>query len=310
MSSWLVCHHQRSLWRYVLYIMSATSQKPVRHRRSIQVLLTISGVATLALLAVAMIARGVDQVEVIAAALYIGIFIGIVTVDVIGGAAAALAASAIYMLLRFSAIEVLGSKRFAELVIVRMLSYLAFGLIGGLAWRLLRGRLGKLENYDTVDDETRLLNARGIADLIDHEVARAKRYDETFAVATVEFGSSLVNGLDRKRRRIALDVLGSTARASVRSVDRVGVMTDDRTIVLVMLSPKTQSDGASALVERVTNALSTSLLPFNVALGRKVNHHELFFPRDAVEIGQLRAQLLQRSAAEFPDARVLENQPA
>jgi hypothetical protein len=290
--------------------MAATSQNPVRNRRSIQLLLTISGVATLALLTVAMVARGVDQVEVIAAALYIGIFIGIVTVDVIGGAAAALAASAIYMVLRFSAIEVLGSARFAQLAIVRMLSYLAFGLIGGFAWKLLKGRMGKLENYDMIDDDTHLLNSRGMAELIDHEMARGRRYEESFAVSTVELASSLVTGLDRKRRRVALDVLGATARASVRSVDRVGVMTDDRAIVLVVLSPKTASDGASALIERVTNALSTSLLPFNVALGRKVEHHELFFPRDAVEIGQLRAQLLQHCAAEFPDARVLDHQPA
>jgi hypothetical protein len=290
--------------------MDGTSQNLARPRRSIQLLLALCGVATLALLTVAMVARGVDQVEVIAAALYIGIFIGIVTVDVIGGAAAALAASAIYMMLRFSAIEVLGSGRYAQLVVVRMLSYLAFGLIGGFAWRLLRGRLGKLEDYDMVDDDTRLLNARGMADIIDHEMARGRRYDESFAVSTVELASSLVADLDRKRRRIALDVLGSTARASVRSVDRIGVMTNERNIVLVVVSPKTASDGATALVERVTNALSTSLLPFNVALGRKVAHRELFFPRDAVEIGQLRAQLVQHGAAEFPNAKALVTQSA
>jgi GGDEF domain-containing protein len=297
------------------FVASAISSRaplaPIaRAHRSIRITLAVAGVATLGLLATTMLARGVDRVEVIAAALYIGVFLGVVAVDVIGGTVGALVASAVYMVMRFSAIEVLGTGPFARLMVIRMLSYLAFGLIGGLSWRLLRQRLDKLEQFDSIDDTTRLLNARGIAEVIDHELARGRRYDESFVVSTVMLSTSLVSDLNRSRRRRALDELGSTTRSSVRSVDRVGVMTDDRNITLVVLSPQTSMDGSTALVDRVTNALSTSMLAYNVALGRKVEHHQLVFPQDMVEIGQLREQLLARSARDFPNAEILSGRAA
>ncbi len=271
-------------------------------QRQIRIVLALAGVATLGLLAATMLARGVDRVEVIAAALYIAVFLGVVFADVIGGASAALAASAIYMLLRLSAIEILGTGRFAGLILVRMFSYLAFGLIGGLAWTLLRDRLKKLESFDSVDDATRLLNARGLAQIIDHEVARGRRYEETFVVSTLQLPMSAWENLSRKGRKRALGVLGSTATKSLRSVDRVGVINDGRSLTLVVLSPQTSLDGSTAITSRITESLSNSLLPMNVALGRKIDHHHLLFPRDNVEIAVLRQQLHDRVALDYPAA--------
>lgn len=249
-----------------------------------------------------MLARGVDRVEVIAAAMYIAVFLGVIAADVIGGAAAALVASAVYMVLRFSAIEVLGTSTFAGLFLVRMLSYLSFGVIGGLSWRLLRERLNKLESFDSIDDATHLLNARGMAEVIDHEVARGRRYEESFVVSTVQFSTGLVGGLKRKERANVMAMLGSTARESVRGVDRVGITTDAKTISLVILSPLTTTEGALVLTQRITASLSNSLLPLNVAVARKLNVHHYLFPRDATEIGSVREQLLHSTAIEFPGA--------
>lgn len=262
----------------------------------------LAGVMTLVLLALTMVARGVDRVEVIAAVLYIGVFIGVVTADVIGGVSGALVAAAIYMVLRFDAIEVLGPSRFSVLIVVRLLSYLAFGLIGGLSWKLLRERLDKLETFDTIDDATLLLNARGMADVIDHEMTRARRYEETFVVTTVQFSMELVGALKMKQRQKVLSVLGATTRDTVRSVDRVGITSDDRSVTIVVLSPLTTIEGGHALARRVTEALADALLPLNVPVGRKLDHHHFLFPGDSVEIGALKDQLLHRTAIEFPDA--------
>lgn len=263
----------------------------------------LAGLSTLGLLSAVMVVRGVDRVEVVGSVLYIAVFIGIITVDVVGGVVAALAATAVYLLLRFDAIEVLGTGYFAVLVLVRLLAYLAFGLIGGFSWQLLRTRLEKLESFDEVDDDTLLLNSRGFADLIEREMARSRRYRTSFSVAAVELPVAAFAQLPRRKRLTVLRDLGTVIAEGIRTVDQVGVSFDrDRYRVSVLL-PETDTAGAKVFSSRLIDRVSGHLLQAGVALPRQVQEYSLTFPGDAVELGALRDDLLRLTTLLFPDAR-------
>jgi hypothetical protein len=271
--------------------------------RTIRVLISCFGVLTLAMLAITMWSRGVDRVEVIAAGLYVLVFCGVLVADIIGGAAAALVAAAIYMVLRLPALEVLGTARFATLNIIRMLSYLAFGFLGGVAWKLLQERLNKLESFDSVDDVTHLLNARGLFDLLDHEMARGRRYENTFTVATVSFPSDVFLALTARQRRRAFAQFGDAARDSVRTTDRLGLVRDAKKITLVVFCPETDTPGAHIVLSRMGDRVRDTLLPMGVGLGRRLDEFVFMFPQESVELGAFRDDLVERTRVAFPDAR-------
>jgi GGDEF domain-containing protein len=267
----------------------------------VRLLLGAAGTLMLLLLAATMLIRGVDRIEVLAAVLYVVVFIGIVTVDVIGGSAAALLAGAVYAVLRFPAFEVLGTAQYASLILIRLLSYLAFGLIGGLAWKLIRERLGKLESFDVIDDHTTLLNARGLFELLDHEVARGRRYGLTFTIGTVSFPAEAFAALGRRRER-ALATFGNAARESVRSADRIGIVSDERMVTLVALFPQTDEEGAKVVLNRLGDSVRDSMLPEGVAVGRKVDEFVFSFPEQAVDLAAFKSELVARTRVEFPGA--------
>jgi hypothetical protein len=245
----------------------------------------------------------VDRVEVIAAGLYIVVFVGVVLVDVIGGSAAALAATAAYMVLRLPALEVLGTGKYAGLIVIRMFSYLAFGLIGGLSWKLLRERLDKLEAFDTIDDQTHLLNSRGLFEFLDHEMARGRRYEDGFALCTVSFPSGPFLALKGSKRRKAMRVLGDRARDAVRGVDRIGIVSDEKRITVAVVCPQTDSAGAVLVNARLADSLLDALLATGIGLDRKVDSRSLVFPQETVEMGAFRDDLTLRTSRQFPDAR-------
>jgi GGDEF domain-containing protein len=271
--------------------------------RTIRVLMSCFGVITLGMLAVTMWTRGVDRVEVLAAALYVLVFAGVLAADVIGGAAAALLAAAIYMVLRLPALEVLGTGKFATLNLIRLLSYLAFGVIGGVAWKLLQERLDKLESFDTVDDITHLLNARGLSDLLDHEMARGRRYENTFSVVTVSFPSETFLTLNNRQRRRAFAQFGDAARNSVRTTDRLGLVRDNRKITLVVFCPETDKPGAQIVLGRLGDSVRDTLLPIGVGLGRRLDEFIFMFPQESVELSAFKDDLVERTRQAFPDAR-------
>ncbi len=270
--------------------------------RAIRRVLGFAGVCILTLLAVTMWVRGVDRVEVLAAGLYVLVFAGVLAADVIGGSAAALLAAAIYLVMRLSAIEVLGTGRFATLNLVRLLSYLAFGVIGGLSWKLLKERLDKLETFDIIDDATHLLNARGLFDLLDHEMARGRRYDHTFSVVTLSYPADAFASVKGRKRRAALASFGAAARDMVRTTDRAGVVRDQRKVTVAVFCPETDRAGAQILITRLGDRLNDAMLASGVGLSRRLEEFVFVFPQESVEIGAFRDELVERTRRTYPDA--------
>src|SRR5688500_3881733 len=196
-----------------------TSQSGMNYQTARRLLLA-GGLAVLLVIAAVMYVRRVDTVEVVAVLLFIPVFVAFVFWNAVGGLAAALAATAVYVAMRVPAIDAVGAGRFTGLLISRGLAYLAFGGVGGWANRQLEASLTKLDLYDEIDDETGLKNARFFVQDTQLEMARAKRYQTLFSVVVVDIPAEPIDGLGRRARRNVLKGLGRVLSESVRTVDR------------------------------------------------------------------------------------------
>lgn len=216
-------------------------------------LLLLVGLAVIAVTAAVMAGRGVDPVEVWGTLLFVVIFLAAVFWGIPGGLVGAVAAIAAYFLLRAPSIELLGVDQLSGVLAARSGAYILFGGATGWAAGIVQRSLVKLDRHDIVDDATGLLNARGVAEMLGLESARARRYGGVFAVVTARIRFTG----DRRTRRDALEELGDRLRFSLRTVDRVGRWEDDdHGDVLVAILPETPRDGAAFVQDRIQRLLA------------------------------------------------------
>jgi hypothetical protein len=222
-------------------------------------LLLIAGIGVLLVVIAVMYIRSVDTVEVVAAMLFVPIFIALLYKGVLGGLIAGIAASIVYALLRAPAIDAIGFGEFAGLIASRSAAYLIFGVFGGWCSQTLESSLDKLELYDEVDDDTGLGNARLFLRQTDLEAARAKRYQTLFSVVRLEVAASAFAGLGRRRSRSALRELGRLVREGVRTVDHVAHgRFGDRHLFAAVL-PETAAEGAAIFRDRFASRIGEFL---------------------------------------------------
>jgi GGDEF domain-containing protein len=224
-------------------------------------LLLAAGLGLLLVLAVVMYARRVDTVEVGATLLFVPVFLGLVYRGVAGGVVMGVVASVAYAALRYPAIEAVGIGDFTGLIAARSFAYVVFGLIGGWSNETLESSLEKLDIYDQIDDATGLFNARFLLQQTDLEKARATRYKTLFSIVMLDFPSTALAGLPRRRRAALLRELGRQINESVRTVDRVAHAHDGDRHRLAVVLPETSQEGAEIFrgrfQDRVTEFLST-----------------------------------------------------
>jgi GGDEF domain-containing protein len=260
---------------------------------TIRRLLLGAGVAVLAAIVVGLIARGVDSIEVIAAALYVGVYVGGLAAGVVGGAAGGLLAGAIYALARYDAIDALGFSRYAGLMAARIIGYVLFGVFVGAAWQFISERLDKLDAFDDVDDETLLLNPRGLVDVLDRETSRAKRFGSTFSVVTIDVPLDVFDAQGRRRRRASLREFGRLVTQASRDLDQAGLFSANKARRLAVVLPETDKQGAQVVVGRLVERVGSGLLTKEVSIPRTLRPMGLAYPDDAVQLAQLRADLIE-----------------
>jgi len=262
-------------------------------------LLVLTGVAVLGVVALAMYARRVDGVEVVATLLFLPIFIAFVYRGVVGGVVAAVAAIGIYTALRYPAIDAVGASEFTGLIASRAAAYLIFGAVGGWATQVLEGSLEKLELYDEIDDETGLYNARHLLHQTDLEMARARRYQTLFSVTVLDLPSAPFNALRARQRRTVLRDLGRQLREGVRTVDHVVHAHDGDLHRLVAILPETSLEGAevfrSRFDERIRGFLGDRGAPIT---GEQVRARAMTFPGDEEGMEALRADFQRIDASQ------------
>ncbi len=241
-------------------------------------------------------ARRVETVEVVAILLFIPIFVAFVFWDWIGGAAMAGMAIVLYVALRADAIEAVGFAQFRGVILSRSIAFLAFGVVGGLANRQVRGSLTKLDLYDHVDDVTGLYNARSFIETTNLEMSRAARYQSIFSVSAVNIPAATFAGVPRRRRNRVLREVATGLQRSVRTVDRVSHASDETNFRFAIVLPETGAEGARVFTDRLVTRLA-DLLGVET-----ITSQALTFPGDDAALDRLRLEFVEVDRAQHPAA--------
>lgn len=219
-------------------------------------ILLLAGFILITLVGLIAIARGVDQVEVIATLMFIPVFGGLLFGGVRGGFVVAVVASVAYVLLRIPSLQLLGLTPLAGSIAARVIGYLGFGLGGGWAAQQIKATLDKFELHDDIDDETGIGNARSMLETTDTERARADRYQKVFSVVLADVSSPRWADLPTRKQRGALRELGQRLAGAIRSTDHAahGRQGDHHLIGLVL--PETGPEGARIASENLSRLLT------------------------------------------------------
>ncbi len=211
-------------------------------------LVLVTGSTVLIATAVVLMLRATDVIEVVGVVLFLPVFIAAVLGGSRWGIIMALIAGAAYTGLRLDDIQLFGFSQLFNRIAAQFLGYLIFGGVGGWAAGVVGAGITKLDRFDVTDDDSELLNARGVHRQLAQEVARAARYGSDFAVVTVTF--SIAGDKREVRRRI-----GDVVRSSVRTVDDTGRITVDGQDVVIAVLPETPKGGAEIVGSKVSERL-------------------------------------------------------
>jgi len=263
---------------------------PLGYKRT-RLLLSAAGMALLLVLVLIMALRGVDRIEIIAALLYVPVFVSFMVWGLVGGLVAGIAAAVVYVAMRSGAADIIGMERFIGLVAFRAAAYVAFGAIGGWASSQLESPLRKLEQHDMIDDATGLQNARFFLRETDLEKARADRYGTAFSVVALEIGGS------GSTRAPDMRAIAATLDKRIRTVDRAVHADDGNTHLFAVILPETPAAGA----EVVTDNLAAAVEQVAARDAGAVQRQRLTYPEDAERLHDLRERFLRVERMEHPE---------
>lgn len=264
--------------------------------------LLLVGLIILTGMALIMYVRRVDPTEVAATLFFLPIFMAFLYFGTRGGIVVGVLAAIGYVALRIPAVEAVGLERFLGTMISRTVGYLAFGGFGGWAAQQLGTRLTKLDQYDEVDDETRLSNSRGFVETIIRERARARRYDEVFSVVMLE---CRLDHLERRSRAAVLDELGRAIQRRVRAVDYAFHAVEGGTDLFAALLPETGPSGAATFSVGFTHVVEDILVRHGAVAGTLIAT-TASFPDDESIIDTVLARAERIFTADFPAASLAE----
>lgn len=214
-------------------------------------LLSLVGLAILAVLVAVLLVRSVDTAEVVATLLFAPIFLLLLWFGLPGGLIGAAAATGAYVVLRADAIDAVGWGEFSALIISRAIAYFLFGAVGGWASGTLEMSLDKLDLYDQIDDLTGVNNARFLLTDVDLERARAQRYQTVFSVSFLDIDAAPIAALPGRRRKSLLRDLGAKLEDGIRSIDRVAHGFDGARHHIATILPETAESGAAVFQSRL-----------------------------------------------------------
>jgi GGDEF domain-containing protein len=209
----------------------------------------------IALVGLIAVARGVDQVEVIATMLFLPIFVAFLFFGIKGGFWFGLVASAIYLILRVPSLRLLGLTPLAGQIAARIIGYLGFGIGGGWASQQVKTALDKLAAQDDIDDETGLGNARAMLQMADLERTRADRYEKVFSVVLADIAEPAWERQPRRQQVASIRHLGQQLRRAVRANDHVSHSRQDSHHLIGVVLPETGPEGARIAAENLRKLL-------------------------------------------------------
>ncbi len=226
------------------------------YRRARGLVLAV-GLILLGLVAITMLLRGIDPVEVTATLMFAPLLAGFLFYGLRAGLALGLVASTIYLAMRWPAIRIVGFPAVAGLVFSRVVGFLAFGLAGGWAADRVKRGLDKLDLYDEIDDESGLGNARSFLSAVDLETSRAQRYEKFFAVVIARFSDAPWASERPRRRRAAMRAFGSHLSAGARATDHLAHGRTGTKHVVAAVLPETSAGGVRTFADNLSDAIKS-----------------------------------------------------
>jgi GGDEF domain-containing protein len=244
-----------------------------------RLMLSLVGLAILAVLVLVLLVRSVDTTEVVATLLFAPIFLLLLWFGLPGGLIGAAAATGVYVVLRADAIDAVGWGEFSALIVTRAIAYFLFGAVGGWASGTLSMSLDKLDLYDQIDDLTGVNNARFLLTDIDLERARSARYQTVFSVSFLTIDAGPISELPGRKRKALLRELGSKLEDGIRTMDRVAHGYDGACHRVATILPETAGEGARVFQARLEEQMRTFLAE-RVAGGASVSGEIVTLPGD------------------------------
>lgn len=224
-----------------------------------RLMLSLVGLAILAVLVAVLLVRSVDTTEVVGTLLFAPIFLLLLWFRLPGGLIGAAAATGVYVVLRADAIDAVGWGEFAALIVTRAIAYFLFGAVGGWASGTLSMSLDKLDLYDQVDDLTGVNNARFLLTDIDLEKARSQRYQTVFSVSFLAIDAGPISDLPARKRKTLLRQLGAKLDDGIRTMDRVAHGYDGSCHRVATILPETAGEGARVFQVRLEEQIRAFL---------------------------------------------------
>lgn len=219
-----------------------------RNYQQSRLLLLGAGSAVLIATALVLVLRAYDPAEVLAVILFLPVFVAAVLGGMRWGVPVALLAALGYLWLRTPDIQQFGWGALSNRIIAQSIGYIVFGTLGGWAAGVITAGIVKLDRFDVRDDDSELLNARGLHEQLSNEHERAQRYGSSFSVVTVRF--TLDTDVRATRR-----LIGDVVRSCVRTVDEPGRVTIDGTDLVVTVLPETPAAGAEVAGTKIAERL-------------------------------------------------------
>ncbi|MDP2182947.1 MAG: hypothetical protein Q8K99_10325 [Actinomycetota bacterium] len=224
--------------------------------------------------------------EVFAQVLLLGVLLGAVHWGRSGGSLAALAAAALYIVMRLPLVlSAQGlSLDIATLVIVRILTYGLIGIVGGELCTRIKYIFARLERSSSIDDWSQVYNQRFILRTLTAAGGQYARYDTPYTVVLIKVAPAIMDGLRVSKQRSLVRGIASHIRGDIRLVDEAGRL-EDGTFIAVL--PHTPKAGGAVVAER----LRAGVMRVLGAREESVTATLLGAPEDSQELDVLRESL-------------------
>lgn len=224
-----------------------------------RLMLSLAGLAILAVLVAVLLVRSVDTTEVVATLLFAPIFLLLLWFRLPGGLIGAALATGVYVVARSDAVDAVGWGEFSALIATRAIAYFLFGAVGGWASGTLSMSLDKLDLYDQIDDLTGINNARFLLTDVDLERARSERYQTVFSVSFLAIDARPIGALPARKRKVLLRQLGAKLADGIRTMDRVAHGYDGTCHRIATILPETSVEGARIFQSRLEEQIRAFL---------------------------------------------------
>jgi GGDEF domain-containing protein len=255
----------------------------------------VLGIAALAIVAtVATTTQDPAQAlnDIVAGILLLIVLAGAVHFGRRGGSAAAIGASAAYVLMSVPAMAAQSglTSRTLILLVMRVATFGLVGIVGGEACGRLRHFMARYANAEDFDEWGSVFNQRYATASLERALSAYERYQQPFSLVLLTISSDVTTNMAPKKIRTLIRGVSSYLRGDLRMVDELARLDDGRFVALL---PHTSADGG----EIVRTRLATGVRALLGAKDESIRTRSLSTSKDAAALWALLAEIAQDDVA-------------